>query len=197
MPPGARSPFWAVNRKSPAELLAPLIDINRKIDAVADWRYVDGSWLFRMYLQRLSRVSFERMDDLLMTMTQPVHSKMFSRESERLDGWTDCVTLASRFARSKHLPILFFLQPNQYVAGSKPFSEEEKKWAFSPSDSSVVDRVIAWSGYRVTKEGLTRTYHRWEERIGELRERGVPVYTALCVRSRRRLRRSTRTIAAT
>jgi hypothetical protein len=54
----------------------------------------------------------------------------------------------------------FFLQPNQYVAGSKPFSEEERRTALSYGDAEEV-------GAR---------YALLEQKVAELNGAGLPVF---------------------
>ena len=56
---------------------------------------------------------------------------------ERLKTWKRYTILQSDLAARAKKPIFFFLQPNQYLKGSKPLSEEERRTAFEEGRSEL------------------------------------------------------------
>jgi hypothetical protein len=46
--------------------------------------------------------------------------------------WSRSAVLMAEICRARGIPYFHFLQPNQYVAGSKPMDEAERKVAFNP-----------------------------------------------------------------
>jgi len=47
--------------------------------------------------------------------------------------WSRSAVLMAEICRARGIPYFHFLQPNQYVAGSKPMDEAERKVAFDPN----------------------------------------------------------------
>ena len=179
-------PFWAANRKTALELLQPLIDLNVQLTTLADssiWKYLSGSGLFKAYLSRLNNRSWVKTDEFARSMGDPsiLQGSIFATDSERAQSWATCVALSAEYAASLNLPIFFFLQPNQYVAGSKPFSEEEKVHALHHPGTleAVITRLASHTTSpifaKLRGRDLTRAYAVFEEQIEQLRLRGVAV----------------------
>jgi hypothetical protein len=74
--------------------------------------------------------------------------------------WKRYTTMQSRLAAAYHKNTIFFLQPNQYVKGSKPLSAEERQMAFNPSAADAVDEAMRQA----------------RNAIPELRKAGVQAY---------------------
>lgn len=73
--------------------------------------------------------------------------------------WARSSVQMARLCEAHGIVYLHFLQPNQYVPGSKPFTEEERRVALAP-DYSGAERIPA-------------VYPYFQERAEELRELGV------------------------
>ncbi len=167
------APFWRNNDKIPDELLQPLADLRRTAEELVDswiWTPLRYSGLFKLYILRLSVRMQERMVGLETSMgTSPVWMYPGTIE-ERALSWAGCVALADEFAKSMKLPILFFLQPNQYVAGSKPFSEEERNRCVLSTEEL---KRRGWNRYLE----LNDAYAAFERQIPSLRAKGIAVYS--------------------
>ena len=87
--------------------------------------------------------------------------------------WSRSSELMAAACRSRGIPYHHFLQPNQYVAGSKPMGEAERKVAFDPTHpyKPSVERgypVLIQAGKRLAASGvqfhdLTRIFEKIEE----------------------------------
>lgn len=87
--------------------------------------------------------------------------------------WARSAELMAAVCRSRGIPYHHFLQPNQYVAGSKPMGEAERKVAFDPTHpyKPSVERgypVLIQAGKRLAASGvrfhdLTRIFAGMEE----------------------------------
>jgi len=86
----------------------------------------------------------------------------------RVARWTRCVEEAHRFATSRGLRAHFFLQPNQHVRGSKPFSAQERACCLVPPPLP---------GALPTYAALTEAYAALESAIAGLRARGVSAWS--------------------
>lgn len=59
-----------------------------------------------------------------------MHGRKIYRELVAM--WSRSAVLMAEVCRARGIPYFHFLQPNQYVAGSKPMGEAERKIAFDP-----------------------------------------------------------------
>ena len=76
-----------------------------------------------------------------------------------VDNWERSSNLMRQLASARGIPYLHFLQPNQYVAGSKNFTGQEKTVALNPYSpyKPWVERgypLLAEAGKRLRKEGV-------------------------------------------
>lgn len=167
------SPFWERNRMTPSELLQPLRDQQRDLERLADswvWIPLRYSGLFKAYLYVHSVRSKQWALDYLRTMD--VRPAVFTdgTDVEKVDAWANCITLSAAYAASVRLPIAFFLQPNQYVDGSKPFSQEERTCCLRSEPEMA-------SGWERTFANVSSNYARMEGHIARLRAGGVAAFS--------------------
>ena len=78
---------------------------------------------------------------------------------EMIRPWERYVTMQHQIAETRNAPLFVFLQPNQYLANTKPFSEWEKANIFA--------------GHRSL---FGPVYAKMIERGRQLREQGLPVF---------------------
>ena len=68
-----------------------------------------------------------------LTLTGPRAAATPEQRSQQLaDIWSGCSLLLDRLCRENDIAYFHFLQPNQYVAGSKPLSAAELDGAYDP-----------------------------------------------------------------
>lgn len=79
---------------------------------------------------------------------------------QKLAIWRRFTLLQAHLAKAVGKPALFFVQPSQYLRGSKPLSEEERRRAFNPVGADAVDR-----GMRLARGA-----------VPELRQSGVQIF---------------------
>lgn len=87
--------------------------------------------------------------------------------------WSRSAELMAEICRARDIPYFHFLQPNQYLAGSKPMGEAERKVAFDPNHPyrPAVERgypLLVAAGRRLAASGvrfhdLTWTFATIEE----------------------------------
>ncbi|MCB9169248.1 MAG: hypothetical protein H6594_02730 [Flavobacteriales bacterium] len=81
--------------------------------------------------------------------------------SDRADEWARCQRLIAEQARSMGAVDAHFLQPDQYVPGSKPFSEEERAIAIAPEPNCYREAVekgyplLSKEAAELAAEGMT------------------------------------------
>ena len=123
--------LWARNRVKPVELLAPMrrlaadIDDDLQLTRLPPLRWsVIASWLFdarqlraKQEVNRFYRWPFESVTAAPEVDLPP---------ASRVVKWQTCIERTTQAAAAMHLPVVFFLQPNQYVRGSKPLSVDER-----------------------------------------------------------------------
>jgi hypothetical protein len=68
--------------------------------------------------------------------------------------------MESRLARDYQKPAIFLLQPNQYLSGSKPLSQEERASAFNPAIADDYNKAMRLA----------------QEAVPKLRSNGVKIY---------------------
>jgi hypothetical protein len=158
--------------------------LTQRLQKLADswiWPPLRFSGLFKLYLYWLNVHTLEQAVSLEgMTTLAPrdgQHGLVFEHaeglndsDEDRVRSWSGCLTRSHRFAASMGLPIFFFLQPNQYVKNSKPFTAQEERDAFlkEPELSTVADGVYA---------RLDQIYDRFQRETDRLRSQGLPVYS--------------------
>jgi len=163
--------YWRSHDRDAAEAFAPLRDDLESLHAMAHrplYRLLRYSALFRAYLRHLdtaqpaANVEFmvylgideERGDDeLLVSPTE---------------GWVDCVRRSAEYAESEEIHAFFFLQPNQHVASSKPFSDAELR---------IFDDPLECGPERSARhEAVDGIYADMRAAIPELVDEGVGVF---------------------
>jgi hypothetical protein len=161
-------PFWQTNHASAAELLRPNAERRQRLQRFADswvWVPLRYSGIFKAYLLGQSVDAMLGLRDYLRTMTLEDLPRVNRSETEIASEWATCIALSDEYAAIQRLPIVFFLQPNQYVRASKPFSDEEKARCFG-----------RFEGQRITER-----YALMEEQLDRLRARGVAAYSLVGV----------------
>jgi hypothetical protein len=171
-------PFWSRTTATPSQILRPLSDAVSAYErdlALVDSPLLAHSGVFRMRLfnssVRMTRVAGEFFvglagapERLGVPTARPIQGE---QANER---WESCVRRSHEFARSRGLPIYFFVQPNQHVAGSKPFTPEETACCVElPRGTS--------DSLRQTYASITSRYADFEVRAARLRADGIPVRT--------------------
>ncbi|NDY56808.1 hypothetical protein G3N56_08635 [Desulfovibrio sulfodismutans] len=87
---------------------------------------------------------------------------------ERLaDAWGTSSRLLGELAKSGEFAYVHVLQPNQYVPGSKPLSENEKKIAISPTPGMA--------------ETTAQGYERLAQRIADIEQAQIPFLDATMI----------------
>jgi len=166
-------PFWETSRQTPGELMHPLFRKQQEIERLADswlWIPLRYSGLFKAYLYSRSTHVKQWTLDYLRTMSSKPTTFANGSDAQNIAAWRSCIELSAEYAQSVNLPILFLLQPNQYVDGSKPFSQEERVCCFHSS-------VEMASGWMSTFANVTRNYAAMERDMEELRRAGIAAFS--------------------
>jgi len=170
--------YWSRTAAPPSATLRPLSDAVSAYArdlALARSGWLAHSGLFQMRLfndsTRVTRSAGEFFVGLAGAPARlgvgPLRPVDAERANER---WENCVRRSHDFARSRGIPIWFFVQPNQHVAGSKPFTPEE--------DACCVELPRGTPDpLRRTYADVTRRYADFEARAARLRADGVPART--------------------
>ncbi|MBI1851064.1 MAG: hypothetical protein HYR85_12040 [Planctomycetes bacterium] len=107
-----------------------------RISATANlvWRCRDR-WLDRSIADKQLALRTYRPDERRYVATGP--SRSYATDAERYDDlaalWQRCSTQLDRLCRGNGIAYFHFLQPNQYVAGSKVLTDEEREKAYNTS----------------------------------------------------------------
>lgn len=102
--------------------------------------------------------------------------------AENADRWEDASRQMARLCRANGVGYVHFLQPNQYVPGSKPMSEAEQHLAWSRADNDPF-KVAVQKGYPRLKERGQRLEEegvRFVDLTMMFREITEPVYEDFC-----------------
>jgi hypothetical protein len=165
--------IWAAPESAPRQLPASIRARTARVRAFTrTWwtplAYLSG--LFSLYLYNESRGLSDEVNHFYRTLGRTALDAPRPELSaaERGDLWQRCIELTAAFAATRGRPIHFFLQPNQYVHGSKPFSDEEKAHAFhKPGDNDAA----TWDFY----QALDARYRELGQRVEALRAQGLAV----------------------
>jgi hypothetical protein len=140
------------------------------------WRSLDGG-----LTRRIARAERERVElpaaERSFAVTGPPYAETSPEATYRdlAAFWGRCSTLMHQLCSARGIPYFHFLQPNQYVAGSKPMGAEERRIALDPQQPY---RPFAEQGYpylieegrRLTASGvrffdLTSAFAEYRERV--------------------------------
>lgn len=155
------------------ELLRPLRQNARAMHALAEGPWGELLWetaLGRTIYGRRARQASRIMESFFQGEFPgaPPPTGRASPVSERVARWTRCVEEAHRFAAARGLRAHFFLQPNQHVRGTKPFSAQERACCVTPPPQS--DELSTYGA-------LTEAYAAMEAEVLGLRARGVSAWS--------------------
>jgi hypothetical protein len=122
----------------------------RKIIEISQtYKFLNKSELYyrtNMALLQLLQKSVESSRRSLGNMVGP--NPMLPVEIEGLQSvkdWSKYISLQNVVAKQIQTPILFYLQPTQYLEGSKKMNDAEKMIAFHPDESELNRRRKQWS----------------------------------------------------
>lgn len=166
-------PFWESNNKTPLDLMQPLFTKTQDLTRLADswiWAPLSYSGVFKAYLYTQGIRSKQWALDYLATMSTAPAVFSDGTDDEEIEAWRNCIVLSVEYAASVNLPIAFFLQPNQYVEGSKPFSSEERTCCLRSEQEMA-------KGWDRSFARVTRNYALMEQHIERLRADGVAAFS--------------------
>ncbi len=128
------------------------------------WRARDADLAAALADARLQLLESRASDTRYVAAGPPYDYADETLFSDLADGWARSSLLMHQLCEANGIEYYHFLQPNQYVPGSKPLHEEE--------------RHRAWSETSMYRNAVERGYPQLVEKGRELRERGV-AYTDL------------------
>lgn len=94
--------------------------------------------------------------------------------------WARTARQMHDLATARGIAYVHFLQPNQYVPGSKPLSFEERRTAFDPEHPYGEVVVAGWRHLRAAGEELRRTGVDFHDLTGLFAERRETLYVDDC-----------------
>lgn len=118
--------------------------------------------LFNSFM-RLERLNRDKLNEGRKLMRPP--DDLESGGKEKLSVWKKYQVLSALIARSRNLPYFSFVQPNQYLKGSKPLSSREIQNFINP----------AWAAF------LNPRMKMLSEAADELAKSGLPVKNAMWI----------------
>lgn len=120
---------------------------------IAAWKIGDG-WVDHRILEVHERLAEGKAgDDFQARGPHEVFEDWDSYWRSAVGLWERSSVLMADACRSRGVPFLHFLQPNQYVDGSKPLTEEERTTAWNPHHPF---RRAVGTGYPLLLEGGER-----------------------------------------
>lgn len=122
---------------------------------LARWGDAQSLALKKRFHQRMKVYEYEGQKAFHINVSQWKET-----ESRMVDIWEKYVRMSHILLSRFNIPHFFFLQPNQYVSGSKKLTAKEKKFAFQDSISSII----------------ARRYGLLKNRTSSLNNEGVPVF---------------------
>lgn len=134
------------------------------------WGYV--KYLDRRYRQKLEELAQPRKGDQAidsLVRLDRIEKPLDDQEAVKqiVDLWANSALSMNELLSARKIPYLEFIQPNQYHATSRHFTEQEKRTA------------IAQSG--LTREAITKGYPELLLRVERLRASGVNIFSAVNV----------------
>lgn len=164
--------FWAANRQSSDAILSPILERSKRLRSwvtSAWWPLAAYSGTFRVLLYRESVALNDLSDNFFRNLG--VVPTAFSRPepivARRIERWARCVELSARYAGSLKLPILFFVQPSQYLPDAKPLTVQEREQCLYRKEEIPLE----WDLY----SALPDAYAMYDQHIAALRGEGVKV----------------------
>lgn len=161
--------FWEQQTFSDEELLLPMMEERIRLETWSQgwwWKPLAYSGFFKWYLFKNAEAYNVRIKEYYSHFDQPTTTHV--NKQSLTEHWIGCVRESYRFGQTVNTPIYFFLQPNQYVLGSKEFSQEEKNKAFF---SQGKPNAKIWE----TLNSVNVLYAELDGGIQVLKQEGVPI----------------------
>ncbi len=163
--------FWSQHDGVPEELERPVSEVRERLEHLTDswiWSPLRFSGVFKLYLMQINNKTGELVGDIESGKLLAPNGPGSDPTTTKAQSWGECEVLAHEYATREGIPILFFLQPNQYVKGSKPLSVEERTSFVLEGEA-----LASHKGY----EQLNDDYAAFNREVESLRARGLSAYS--------------------
>ncbi len=168
------SQLWRENSAPTQQILEPLrrlhADVVSRLEATrwapSRWSVVGGyAWTTLQANHKTQVNQYYRWPFPSVAHADDVDISPPAREAK----WLQCIEQTTLAAQKWQFPVLFFLQPNQYVRGAKPLSEQERT-AFTQRQSGdgTADSAVVY-------RDLNARYGDLQRGLDGLRSKGLPV----------------------
>jgi hypothetical protein len=129
---------------------------------------------------RLAYIERDRPDSFVIYGPRHPNSTVESRLHEMIDIWRKSSLLLDHLCDANGIEYFHFLQPNQYVEGSKPISEDEARLAITSHRGYGSAVPVAYPLLRATGASLVAEGVRFHDLTEVFLDHPEPIYIDVC-----------------